>query len=77
LLPAGAIAGWGLHPLESAAFSRRTPKADIGPGQKRHSLGAGRVNRATVTSGVKVCVAPAGLDLDASASRGRKMTVTG
>jgi hypothetical protein len=29
LLPAGAIAGWGLHPLESAAFSRRTPKADI------------------------------------------------
>src|SRR5450756_1785167 len=28
-LPAGAIAGWGLHPLESAAFSRRTPRADI------------------------------------------------
>jgi SRSO17 transposase len=27
LLPAGAIAGWGLHPLESAAFSRRTPIA--------------------------------------------------
>ena len=27
LLPAGAIAGWGLHPLESAAFSRRTPEA--------------------------------------------------
>jgi hypothetical protein len=25
LLPAGAIAGWGLHPLESAAFARRTP----------------------------------------------------
>jgi hypothetical protein len=24
LLPAGAFAGWGLHPLESAAFSRRT-----------------------------------------------------
>jgi hypothetical protein len=24
--PAGAIAGWGLHPLESTAFSRRTPK---------------------------------------------------
>jgi len=31
LLPAGAVAGWGLHPLESAAFSRRTPKADIRP----------------------------------------------
>src|SRR5499433_2320215 len=24
------IAGWGLHPLESAALSRRTPRADIG-----------------------------------------------
>src|SRR5215213_1983859 len=23
------IAGWGLHPLESAAFARRTPKAVI------------------------------------------------
>ena len=30
LLPAGAVAGWDLHPLESAAFSRRTPKAAIG-----------------------------------------------
>ena len=29
LLPAGAVAGWALHPLESAALSRRTPKADI------------------------------------------------
>jgi hypothetical protein len=27
LLPAGAVAGWGLHPLESAAFSRRTWEA--------------------------------------------------
>src|SRR5258707_10159646 len=26
---AGAVAGWDLHPLESAAFSRRTPIADI------------------------------------------------
>ncbi len=25
----GAVAGWGLHPLESAAFARRTPQADI------------------------------------------------
>jgi hypothetical protein len=24
------IAGWGLHPLESAALSRRTPVADVG-----------------------------------------------
>src|SRR6202795_2496949 len=30
LLPAGAVAGWGLHPLESAALSRRTPGADFG-----------------------------------------------
>jgi hypothetical protein len=29
LLPAGAVAGWDLHPLESAALSRRTPKPDI------------------------------------------------
>src|SRR5205807_7113790 len=28
-LPAGAVAGWGLHPLESAALSRRTPLADL------------------------------------------------
>src|SRR5271169_5636875 len=31
LLPAAAIAGWGLHPLESAALSRRTPIADPQP----------------------------------------------
>jgi hypothetical protein len=30
LLPAGAVAGWDLHPLESAAFSRRTPNPDLG-----------------------------------------------
>jgi hypothetical protein len=29
LLPAGAVAGWDFHPLESAAFARRTPIADI------------------------------------------------
>ena len=33
LLPAGAVAGWGLHPLESAALSRRTPISAIGPTQ--------------------------------------------
>jgi len=28
--PGGSeFAGWGLHPLESAAFARRTPKADV------------------------------------------------
>src|SRR6202007_466803 len=31
------IAGWGLHPPESAAFSRRTPKASVPvtPNQRR------------------------------------------
>jgi len=29
LLPAGAVAGWGSHPRESAAFSRRTRTPDI------------------------------------------------
>jgi hypothetical protein len=33
MLPAGAVAGWGLHPLESAALSRRTPTGDIEPDQ--------------------------------------------
>src|ERR1700726_1579280 len=36
LLPAGAVAGWDLHPLESAAFSRRTPEAVIGTIDKYH-----------------------------------------
>src|SRR6202521_89426 len=29
LLPAGAVAGWDLHPLESAALSRRTPRSGL------------------------------------------------
>ena len=29
MLPAGAVAGWGSHPLESAALSRRTRRAAI------------------------------------------------
>jgi hypothetical protein len=43
-------------------------------GQERHSPGAGTFNHAAETSGVKVAQPPAGLDLDASARRGRKMT---
>ena len=31
MLPAGAFAGWDLHPLESAAFARRTPRTDLSP----------------------------------------------
>jgi hypothetical protein len=27
--PAGAVARWDSHPLESAALSRRTPRADL------------------------------------------------
>ena len=30
MLPAGAVAGCGSHPLESAAFPRRMPESDIG-----------------------------------------------
>src|SRR5262249_48591874 len=38
LLPAGAFAGWDLHPLESAALSRRTPEAasDCASQQSHH-----------------------------------------
>jgi hypothetical protein len=28
-LPARAVAGWASHPLESAAFSRRTPTTEV------------------------------------------------
>lgn len=38
-----------------------------------HSLGAGTENRATATSGVKVPLAPEGLDLDTSTRRGRRL----
>ena len=42
LLPAGAVAGWDFHPLESAAFSRRTRK----PTLTTDGLGSTRVPRA-------------------------------
>ena len=35
LLPAGAVAGWDLHPLERAAFSRRTQDSDIQAGGRK------------------------------------------
>src|ERR1700726_281360 len=38
LLPAGAVAGWDLHPMESAAFSRRTPTAEVRPGRVTPSV---------------------------------------
>jgi hypothetical protein len=39
-----SVAGWGLHPLESAAFARRTPTADY------RWQGARRLNRLTDAS---------------------------
>src|SRR5215813_10359318 len=46
LLPAGAVAGWDLHPLESAALSRRTPEPDvaISPLSARLYFGGGRID---------------------------------
>src|SRR5271157_5982175 len=38
LLPAGAVAGWDLHPLESAAFSRRTPRTDVPITQRERNI---------------------------------------
>src|SRR5215212_8866827 len=35
------FAGWGLHPLESAALSRRTPIADLPAVLFDHLVGAG------------------------------------
>jgi len=33
------FAGWGLHPLESAAFARRTPKGDSVDSPKANAIG--------------------------------------
>src|SRR6202049_2961326 len=58
LLPAGAVAGWDLHPLESAAFSRRTPPPDIPALHRRRRSECGSAGhkqtdraRSRVTSG--------------------------
>src|SRR5260221_7101205 len=45
LLPAGAVAGWDLHPLESAALSRRTPEAVTGQAAQQGSFALLRVDR--------------------------------
>jgi hypothetical protein len=52
LLPAGAIAGWGLHPLESAAFARRTPGADFGCRGTRASAKSHEPKRHLATRGL-------------------------
>src|SRR6266568_6343295 len=51
LLPAGAIAGWDFHPLESAAFARRTPTTDIHP-SPCNGPSAVRPNRTCVRCGL-------------------------
>ena len=43
LLPAGAIAGWDLHPLKNAALARRTPTADIWEFHQQTSLNRKKV----------------------------------
>jgi hypothetical protein len=40
LLPAGAVAGWALHPLENAALSRRTWKAGLRHRRRRATVEA-------------------------------------
>src|ERR1700731_4639733 len=49
LLPAGAVAGWGLHPLESAALSRRTPEAAIRLPHSITSSARARIDGGTVS----------------------------
>src|SRR5260370_29430887 len=53
LLPAGAVAGWGLHPLESAAFARRTPFADT-----RYFFNAGLGFHSNDARGATIAVDP-------------------
>jgi hypothetical protein len=66
----GESLGWyWYHTARSRLYSFMLPFPWWG--KSGHSLGAGTVNRATAASGVKVAIAPAGLDLDASARRGR------
>jgi hypothetical protein len=49
------FAGWGLHPLESAAFARRTPTPDI-------DLQA-QTSYTEITLGAKLCSPPLSRDL--------------
>ena len=61
LLPAGAFAGWDLHPLKSAALSRRTRQADIADRDGgRCSLGIADlwISHSRRASGVKRAIGP-------------------
>jgi len=39
------FAGWGLHPLESAAFARRTPTTEVGAAIHSSMSGLARARR--------------------------------
>ena len=58
LLPAGAVAGWGLHQLESAALSRRTPKAVIDPGSGNASAPEPEFGSRVTTNVTRAGIAP-------------------
>src|SRR5271155_5625529 len=53
LLPAGAVAGWASHPLESAALSRRTWTAVLRwiAGERRSCAETGRSSIAMILAG--------------------------
>src|SRR5271166_4410375 len=60
LLPAGAVAGWGLHPLESAALSRRTRKADVRRSCSRRALASAGARGRSRLAGIGSISAAAG-----------------
>ena len=60
VLPAGAFAGWDLHPLESAAFARRTPIAEVWSPRQNHRKG----DAATVSKDPLAAVVDESLTVD-------------
>ena len=66
LLPAGAVAGWGLHPLESAALSRRTPGAAINVWRRQSRLRRLSLQpvRTPINRRIGIKVVPGGYDVD-------------
>src|SRR6202045_436244 len=58
LLPAGAVVGWGLHQLESAALSRRTPTPVIDPGSGNASAPEPEFGSRVTTNVTRAGIAP-------------------
>src|ERR1700730_10958825 len=58
LLPAGAVVGWGLHQLESAALSRHTPTAVIYPGSGNASAPEPEFGSRVTTNVTRAGIAP-------------------